>query len=105
MTLPESIQDFALAAIAAQRRLNEATNPLPGLMPHYRISEWTVASSCLIATESGASFGLAVQPANLSFQITHRLRRETLSRFAVTIEQCAAFDASPNDPSATKEPH
>jgi hypothetical protein len=90
VTIPESIQDFAVAAVATQRRLNEVSGPLAELTPVLQLSEFTVESRCLVSRESSVSFGLAVQPVNLSFEITHRLRRETLCRIAVTITQTAA---------------
>jgi len=80
---------MAVSGVATQQRLNDGYSELDQLLgvPRMRVSTFRFESRLRVAKGKSTAFSIAVKPVDIGFQIRHSIRNETLSRFAVTIEQ------------------
>lgn len=92
MSLPELIQELALAAVRVQQRLDAAAvKEAPEFqVPRMRVAAWSVDAHVVAATGRRREFALGVSLVPLGVQVTHELQRDQLSRIAVTVEQTPA---------------
>lgn len=86
MSLVALTESMAVAAVETQRRFDREAE-MDG--PRMRIARLAIENTVHVSRASTAEFGLNVKPVGIGLQMTHQLKRGSLSQIVIQVEQVA----------------